>query len=110
MQPAQRRRLAHARLSIAGQLSSSLHGRSKLGPAAPEHAQPRIDCWARRPSPPRHGVPTAVLSEDQLEQWGRDGFLLVSGLLSEEVAEQAERTMWKLCGLDPAAPPDTWLE
>jgi hypothetical protein len=36
--------------------------------------------------------------------------LVVSGLLSPQIAERAERTMWALCGLDPKAPPESWLQ
>eukprot|EP01048_Picozoa_sp_COSAG05_P024581 COSAG05_NODE_5845_length_1074_cov_1.619487_1_plen_231_part_00 len=69
-----------------------------------------VDWRLRRPSPPRLGVPTAVLTDAQVQRFSRDGFLLASGLLPDKVADRAERTMWDLCGLDPAASPDTWLQ
>ena len=69
-----------------------------------------VDWREREPSAPRASVPTDVLSEEQVEAYHRDGYLLVSGLIPEDVAERAESTMWRLCGLDPTAHPDTWLE
>jgi hypothetical protein len=45
-----------------------------------------------------------------LRAYHRDGYLVVSGLLSPQIAERAERTMWALCGLDPKAPPESWLQ
>jgi hypothetical protein len=114
------RRLAHALGSIVPRQprsdSTTSHpwappsasvsaGRSQLD----DSTASRVDWRARQPSPPRPNVPTDVLSDEQLKRYHRDGCLLVSGLLSEEVAERAERTMWALCGLDPAAPPEQWL-
>ena len=89
MQLAQRRRLASTSLAVVKpgcQPDSSASANAVV--ATPQHQ--RVDCWARQASPPRHGVPTDVLTEEQLQQWDRDGCLLVSGLLTEQVAERAD--------------------
>ena len=54
-----------------------------------------MDWREREPSAPRASVPTDVLSEEQVEAYHRDGYLLVSGLIPEDVAERAESTMWR---------------
>ena len=109
MQPAQRRRLAQIRLSDVGPSSRS-RDPAGAGTSTSAAGKVRVEWRARCASAPRDGVPTAVLTAEQLEQWEADGCLLVPGLISDEVAERAERTMWSLCGLNPEAPPNTWLD
>ena len=46
-------------------------------------------------------MPDPVLSESEVAQYQRDGYLLVSGLMSEAVAERAEASMWHLMEMDP---------
>ena len=66
-----------------------------------------VDWREREPSAPRANVPTDVLSEEEVEAYHRDGYLLVSGLIPEDVAERAESTMWRygLSGLYPHSCP-----
>ena len=54
-----------------------------------------VDWREREPSAPRASVPTDVLSQEQVQAYHRDGYLLVSGLIPEDVAERAESTMWR---------------
>ena len=67
----------------------------------------QINWREREPSAPRANVPTDVLSEEEVEAYHRDGYLLVSGLIPEDVAERAESTMWRygLSGLYPHSCP-----
>jgi phytanoyl-CoA dioxygenase PhyH len=46
----------------------------------------------------------SILSEEQLERYSRDGYLLVSGLIPAAVASAAEAAMWPCMGLDPGDP------
>ena len=48
-----------------------------------------------------------VLTGAQVAQYEEDGYLLVSGLIPDAVAERAEGAMWRLMGMDPDDP-DTW--
>lgn len=48
-----------------------------------------------------------ALSESKREQFVEQGYLLVSGLIPEEIARAAEAAMWRACGADPADP-STW--
>ncbi|MCZ6677017.1 MAG: phytanoyl-CoA dioxygenase family protein [Candidatus Poribacteria bacterium] len=48
------------------------------------------------------------LSQAQIEQSDREGYLLVSGLIPEEIAAKAEAAMWRCAGLDPDEPPASW--
>jgi hypothetical protein len=48
-----------------------------------------------------------ILTEEQIQQFQDEGFLLVSGLIPAEVAERAEATMWAAVGADPNDPA-TW--
>jgi hypothetical protein len=41
------------------------------------------------------------LSQEQIHQYVENGYLLVSGLMSDEVAANAEAAMWSHLGLDP---------
>ena len=45
-----------------------------------------------------------VLSKADIERYQKDGYLLVSGLMSDEVAEGAEAAMWRLMEMDPEDP------
>ena len=49
----------------------------------------------------------APLSADQVRQYRRDGYLLVTGLIPEDVVRGAEAAMWQSLGADPGAP-ETW--
>jgi hypothetical protein len=49
----------------------------------------------------------AVLSASQAAQYESDGFLLVPGLVLEEIAQAAEAAMWREMSADPADP-STW--
>ncbi len=48
-----------------------------------------------------------VLTEAQRAQYERDGYLLASGLIPEDVAERAEAAMWRIMGMTPDEP-ETW--
>jgi len=50
---------------------------------------------------------SAPLSEEQVGQFHRDGYLLVSGLISEGLASGAESAIWQGLGAAPDAP-ETW--
>ncbi|MBI3449737.1 MAG: phytanoyl-CoA dioxygenase family protein [Acidobacteria bacterium] len=49
----------------------------------------------------------APLSDGQIRSYRRDGYLLVSGLIPENLVSAAEAAMWQLLGADPRAP-ETW--
>lgn len=49
------------------------------------------------------------LTPTQEEAYAEQGYLLVSGLIPEEIAEAAEQAMWKVLGADPNDPA-TWEE
>src|SRR4051794_11982871 len=42
-----------------------------------------------------------ILSDDQAQRYQDQSYLLVSGLIPDEVAERAEAAMWRLLGADP---------
>ena len=48
------------------------------------------------------------ISEAQIEQYHRDGYLLVSELIPEDTAAKAEAAMWRCAGIDPNKPPSSW--
>ena len=48
-----------------------------------------------------------ALRKDQLLQYEREGYLLVSGLISYDISLRAEKAMWRLMGMDPNDPV-TW--
>ena len=48
-----------------------------------------------------------VLTDEQLERYNIDGYLVVSGLIPEDVSEHAEAAMWRSMGMDPDDP-ETW--
>ena len=48
-----------------------------------------------------------ILNEQQRTQYEVDGYLLASGLISDIVAEKAEKSMWELMEMDPDNP-QTW--
>ncbi|MBS10746.1 MAG: hypothetical protein CME19_03975 [Gemmatimonadetes bacterium] len=48
-----------------------------------------------------------VLTDDQIALYHKEGYQLVSGLMSEAIADQAEQAMWRLMEMDPADT-DTW--
>jgi len=50
-----------------------------------------------------------MLSSEQEQSYERDGFLLVSGLIPEEVSAAAEAAMWRLLGAR-AEDPATWAD
>ena len=41
-----------------------------------------------------------MLSQEQLAQYDRDGYVLVSGLIPEETIANAEAAMWSVLGMD----------
>jgi Phytanoyl-CoA dioxygenase (PhyH) len=45
-----------------------------------------------------------MLTPDQQQAYAKDGYLLVSGLIPEEKAAAAERTIWRLLGVQPDDP------
>ena len=49
----------------------------------------------------------APLSSEQIRQYRRDGYLLVSGLIPDELVRGAYAGMWESLGADPGAP-GTW--
>ena len=48
-----------------------------------------------------------ALNEDQLTFYRQNGYLLASGLISDQIAAQAEAAMWKLMDMD-AGDASTW--
>jgi hypothetical protein len=46
----------------------------------------------------------AILSQEQVARYDRDGYLLISGLIAEEVAAKAEAAMWRCVGATPDDP------
>ena len=52
-------------------------------------------------------VETLMLTEDQVDQYHRDGFLLASELISETVARGGEDAMWEVMEMD-RDDPETW--
>ena len=56
-------------------------------------------------SPSKNSSP---ISEAQIEQYNRDGYLLVSGLIPEDIAAKAEAAMWRCAGIDSNNPPSSW--
>ena len=56
-------------------------------------------------SPSKNSSP---ISEAQIEQYNRDGYLLVSGLILENIAAKAEAAMWRCAGIDSNNPPSSW--
>ena len=49
-------------------------------------------------------VETLPLTENLIDQYHRDGFLLASGLIPEAIARTGEATMWEVMGMDPERP------
>lgn len=50
-----------------------------------------------------------ALTQEQIYQYLRDGYVHVSGLVPDEVAERAEAAMWRTLGLNPNEP-ETWKD
>jgi len=48
-----------------------------------------------------------ALKKDQLLQYEREGYLLVSGLISHDISLRAEKAMWRIMEMDPNDP-ETW--
>ena len=48
------------------------------------------------------------ISDAQIEQYDRDGYLLVSGLIPDDIAAKAEAAMWRCAGITPNNPPSSW--
>jgi hypothetical protein len=48
-----------------------------------------------------------MLTEEQVQSYQDDGFLLVSGLIPPSIAASAEATMWRVLGVSPDDP-GTW--
>ena len=48
-----------------------------------------------------------ALRKDQLLQYEREGYLLVSGLISHNISLRAEKAMWRIMEMDPNDP-ETW--
>ena len=42
-----------------------------------------------------------MLSQAQKDQYARDGYVLISGLIPEETIDRAEVPMWSALGMDP---------
>ena len=51
----------------------------------------------------------SVVTDEQVEQFRREGHILLSGLIPEEVARCGEAAMWALLEMDPEDP-ETWSE
>ena len=51
----------------------------------------------------------AILSEEQVQLYGNQSYLIVAGLIPDNVAESAEAAMWRLMQADPEDP-DSWLQ
>jgi hypothetical protein len=45
-----------------------------------------------------------MLSQKQLAQYARDGYVLISGLIPEETIANAEAAMWSVLDMDPGDP------
>ena len=52
-------------------------------------------------------VETLPLTENLIDQYHQDGFLLASGLIPEAIARTGEAAMWDVMGMD-ANDPETW--
>ena len=50
----------------------------------------------------------APLTASQSEQFHKEGYVLVSGLIPPSLSVRAERAMWRCIGCDPDAPPASW--
>ena len=48
-----------------------------------------------------------MLSEQQLTQFEEEGYLLLSGLIPQEIVTKAEAAMWQMMGME-AENPDSW--
>lgn len=48
-----------------------------------------------------------MLSTEQVDRYRDEGYLLATGLMSDEIAERAEAAMWRLMGMDQHDP-STW--
>ena len=48
-----------------------------------------------------------MLTAEQQDSYETNGYLLISGLIPDEIAERAEAAMWRCIGADPADP-STW--
>ena len=48
------------------------------------------------------------ISESQIDQYHRDGYLLVSGLIPDDIAAKAAAAMWRCAGIDSNNPPTSW--
>src|SRR5580765_251754 len=55
----------------------------------------------------RHKKRLTPLSDDQVRQYHRDGCLIVSGLIPEDLVSGAEAAMWQSLGAGADAP-ETW--
>ena len=85
--------------TVSRHLENSAPAATRRQPEAPAAA-------ARWPAGAAAAEPAdtvGLLSPEQLAAFERDGFLLASGLMSEEVAAEAERALWDMMGLDPLA-------
>ncbi len=49
-----------------------------------------------------------ILSKDQIDQYDRDGYLLVSGLIPEVIAAKAEAAMWRCVPIGDRDEPTSW--
>jgi hypothetical protein len=50
------------------------------------------------------GMPNGPLTPGQIAEYERDGYLLVSGLIPDDVASRAEALMWNALGVTPDDP------
>lgn len=50
----------------------------------------------------------APQTASQSEQFHKDGYVLVSGLIPPSLSSRAERAMWCCIGYDPDDPPASW--
>ena len=50
----------------------------------------------------------APLTASQSEQFHKEGYVLVSGLILPSLSVWAERAMWRCIGCDPDEPPASW--
>ena len=107
---ASNRRLASLAAGVATCRPCAATTEAEVQPGSDDVGSEQIVDWReRQPSPPRTNVPTDVLSDEQVEAYHRDGYLLVSGLIPEDVAERAESTMWRYGASGFLCPVCRWI-
>jgi hypothetical protein len=61
-------------------------------------------CTVQHPKGNKTVSTATALTEEQAQQYVRDGYLLISGLIPDEISEAAEAAMWRVIGASPEDP------